>query len=242
MPFASHRGQRIHYTVEGTGPLIVLQHGLLLDATSWKQYGVVATLAEHFRVACVDSLGHGLSDKPGDPELYDQAQRAGDIVAVIDDLGYERAHLVGHSMGGWLAVGVARHHPERLASLAIGGWDFQSGIPRGKSGPLTFGAFMTFARRTTPELAAWVTSDLEGGVRACFDALGELDGAEDAVLTSGVPVLLWNGREDGPHVPMQRFAEENGLHATSVPGDHLGALHQHGAEIGEHIGAFIGRG
>ncbi|MEN3350671.1 MAG: hypothetical protein V7632_4306 [Bradyrhizobium sp.] len=240
MPFASHRGQRIHYTVEGTGPLIVLQHGLLLDAGSWRKCGVVAALADRFRVVCVDSLGHGLSDKPADPQLYGQAQRAGDIVAVLDDLGCERAHVVGHSMGGWLAVGVARYFPKRLASLAIGGWDFQTGLPRGNSGPLTYSAFITFARRTVPELVAWVTPDLEDGVRACFDALGQLDGAEDAVLASRVPVLLWNGREDGPHDPMLRFAETNGLHAMSIPGDHLGALYQNGPVIGERIGAFIG--
>ncbi|MGY4477591.1 alpha/beta fold hydrolase [Bradyrhizobium sp. USDA 3364] len=242
MPFANHRGQRIHYTVEGSGPLIVLQHGLLLDAASWKQCGVVDALADRFRVVCVDSLGHGLSDKPDDPALYNQAQRAGDIVSVIDDLGGERAHVVGHSMGGWVAVGVARFFPTRLASLAIGGWDFLTGLPRGNAGPLTYGAFITFARRTVPELAEWVTPDLEGGVRACFNALGQVDGAKDAVLSSRVPVLLWNGQDDGPHAPMQRFAAENGLDAMSVPGDHLGALLQHGAAIGRGIGSFVGRG
>ncbi|UGY20676.1 hypothetical protein HAP48_0028995 [Bradyrhizobium septentrionale] len=46
---------------------------------------MVDALADRFRVVCVDSLGHGLSDKPADPALYNQAQRAGDIVAVIDD-------------------------------------------------------------------------------------------------------------------------------------------------------------
>ncbi|MHC6151968.1 alpha/beta fold hydrolase [Bradyrhizobium elkanii] len=121
MPFANHRGQRIHYTVEGSGPLIVLQHGLLLDAASWKQCGVVDALADRFRVACVDSLGHGLSDKPADPALYNQAQRAGDIVAVIDDLGGERAHVVGHSMGGWsrsASPGFSRHGWRRWRSAA----------------------------------------------------------------------------------------------------------------------------
>ncbi|UGY21187.1 hypothetical protein HU675_0024360 [Bradyrhizobium septentrionale] len=145
-------------------------------------------------------------------------------------------------MGGWVAVGVARFFPTRLASLSIGGWDFLTGLPRGNAGPLTYGAFITFARRTAPQLAEWVTPDLEGGVRACFDALGQVDGAKDAVLSSRVPVLLWNGQDDGPHAPMQRFAAENGLYAMSVPGDHLGALLQHGAAIGRGIRSFVGRG
>src|SRR4029077_20223602 len=122
MPFAIHRGQRIHYTVAGEGPLVVLQHGMLMSAESWKQGGVVDALMDRYRVACVDSLGHGLSDKPSDPALYSQEQRSGDIVAVIDDLDCDGAHLVGHSMGAWLSVGVAKYHPKRLSSLVLGGW------------------------------------------------------------------------------------------------------------------------
>ena len=76
MPFACHRGQKIHYTVEGQGPLVVLQHGLFMDAESWRANGFVAALADRFTVACIDSLGHGLSDKPADPALYAQDQRA----------------------------------------------------------------------------------------------------------------------------------------------------------------------
>src|SRR5690349_16497888 len=104
MPFVEHRGQRIHYTVDGDGPTIVLQHGVLMSGESWKQGEIVDALADRYRVVCVDSLGHGKSDKPPEAALYHQRQRAGDIVAVLDDLGCARAHLVGHSMGAWLAA------------------------------------------------------------------------------------------------------------------------------------------
>ena len=227
MPFANHRGQRIHYTVEGTGPLVVLQQGLLLDAARWKRTGIVEALTDKYRVACVDSLGHGLSDKPSDPALYGQAQRAGDITAVIDDLGCERAHVVGHSMGGWLAVGVAKYHRKRLSSLVVGGWDLLNGLPKGKNGPLSFDTFMAFAKRTAPSLVEWVTPESEPGVRACFEALSQLDRARDAVLTVGVPVLLWNGRDDSYHDPMQAFAAATGLSYLSTAGDHLGMREGH---------------
>lgn len=239
MPFVNHRGQRIHYTVEGTGPLVVLQHGLLLDSESWKDSGIVDALTDRFRVACIDSLGHGLSDKPSDPALYDQRQRAGDIVAVVNDLGYDRAHVIGHSMGGWVAVGLAKFYPTRLGSMVVGGWDLLSGLPRGKGGPLTFAAFMMFAKRTAPRLAGWVTSECEPGVRACFNALGQLQGAKEAVLSTGVPVMLWNGCEDAPHNPMQRFASANGFQFLSVAGDHLGALFRHGPDSARGIRAFL---
>ena len=112
MPFVTNRGQRIHYTLDGDGPLVVLQHGYLSSAADWKTCGYVDVLTEAgFRVACVDSLAHGESDKPTDPDLYALPHRADDIVAVLDDLGADRAHLVGYSMGGWIAGGVAAAPP-----------------------------------------------------------------------------------------------------------------------------------
>jgi pimeloyl-ACP methyl ester carboxylesterase len=239
MPFATHRGQRIHYTVEGSGPLVILQHGLLLDDGSWHKAGIVDVLAQDFRVACVDSLGHGQSDKPVDPKFYGQAQRAGDIVAVIDDLGVQRAHLIGHSMGGWLAVGVAKYHPARLSSLTVAGWNLVSGLPPGAKGPITFDGFMRFARATTPSLTQWITGEHDPGLRACFEALYELDGAQQAVLALTRPVLLWNGPEDPAHDAMQAFADTHGLRYLSTAGDHLGMLFLHGAEGAQGLRAFL---
>jgi pimeloyl-ACP methyl ester carboxylesterase len=235
MPFASDRGQHIHYTVEGSGPLVVLVHGLLMDGRSWRQGGLVDALSERFRVACMDLLGHGLSDKPHDPALYDQGQQAGDVVAVIDDLGRDRAHLVGYSSGGWLSVGVAKHHPERLSSLVVGGWDIENGLPRG----LSFEIFMDFARRTAPALTEWVTLECEPGVRASFDALGQVEGARDAVVDAGLPVLLWAGRDDPYHEPMQVFAAADGLRFFSVAGDHLGAVLRPEVKTVEGIRTFL---
>src|SRR5882724_13716763 len=101
MPFVTSCGYDIHYAVEGSGPLVILQHGLLSDAVSWKRWGFIDALKDKFCVASVDSLGHGLSDKPAIASRYGQRPRSGDIIAVIDDLGYDRAHLIGYSMGGW---------------------------------------------------------------------------------------------------------------------------------------------
>jgi pimeloyl-ACP methyl ester carboxylesterase len=239
MPFASNRGQRIHYTVDGSGPLVVLQHGLLMDAGSWMQSGIIEALTDSFCVACVDSLGHGLSDKPPDPQLYGQEQRARDIVAVIDELGYDRAHLAGYSMGGWLAVGVAKHHPERLSSLVLGGWDPVNGLPPGPKGPLGFDFFMRFAKRTTPALVQWVTPELEPGVRACFDALGQLQGARDAVLGANFPVMIWEGQGDPGHDPMRTFAVANGLPFLSTAGDHVAAVLRPSAEAVTGLRTFL---
>jgi pimeloyl-ACP methyl ester carboxylesterase len=238
MPFVNHRGQRIHYTVRGEGPLIVLQHGMLMSGESWERGGIVDALSDRYCVACVDSLGHGRSDKPSEPALYHQRQRAGDVVAVLDDLGCKRAHLVGHSMGAWLAVGVAKHHPDRLSSLVLGGWDVINGLPPTSRGPVTFDAFMKFAGRAAPELVEWVTPACEPGVRACFEALGQLDGAREAVIGAGVPDLIWEGRDDPAHDQRKAFADATGLAFLSTTGDHLGMLLVHGAEAAKWIRAF----
>jgi pimeloyl-ACP methyl ester carboxylesterase len=224
MPFVTNRGQRIHYTTDGSGPLVVLQHGLLMDANSWRESGLVGALADRFCVACIDSLGHGFSDKPSDPELYGEQQRAGDIVAVIDALGHAHAHLLGYSMGGWMATAVAKYHPERLSTLVIGGWDPVSGLPAGPKGPVTFDPFMIFARRTAPALTRWVTPEVKPAVRACFEALSQLDGAYEAITGANFPVMLWQGQGDTGHDRMQTFAASNGFPFLSSSGDHVRAV------------------
>jgi pimeloyl-ACP methyl ester carboxylesterase len=224
MPFATYRGQRIHYTVVGDGPLVVLLHALLFDAESWRTTGIIDQLKSRFRLVCIDSLGHGDSDKPIDAKLYDQPQRAGDVAAVIDDLGYARAHVLGHGMGGWLAVGLARLFPERLSSLVIGGWNLVSGVAPDHAGPVTFERWMRRAAGELPERAALVTPDVFPAIHACFDALSHLEGAANAVIGAKVPVLIWNGRDDPHHDPMLAFAREHALRSLATPGDHHGIL------------------
>lgn len=222
MPFATHRGQRIHYSVEGEGPTVVLQHGLFMDGPSWKSAGFVAAF-KGYRIVCIDSLGHGQSDKPADPALYSQSQRAGDIVAVLDDLGVQKVHLIGYSMGGWISTGVAKHHPERLASLVIGGWDPVGGMPNGPMGPLTFETFMTFARNVAVDLVGWVTPAIQPAIGACFNALRQLEGQAEALRGLTVPVMLWDGQADPYHEACRRMAAAEGYEFLSVGGDHLTA-------------------
>ena len=62
MPFATHRGEQIHYEVGGSGPALIFQHGLLGHAASWAQHGYVEAFADGYQVVSVDPLGHGESD------------------------------------------------------------------------------------------------------------------------------------------------------------------------------------
>jgi pimeloyl-ACP methyl ester carboxylesterase len=68
----------------------------------------------------IDSRGHGQSDKPHDAAAYDLALRTSDVVAVLDQLGHQKADFLGYSLGGWVGFGLAKHAPERISSFIIG--------------------------------------------------------------------------------------------------------------------------
>jgi pimeloyl-ACP methyl ester carboxylesterase len=118
-----HRGCAIAFETHGSGPPVLLQHGFLSNRRSWVERGVVAELAPAYTTILVDSLGHGDSDKPADPPAYQRELRAGDIAAVLDALGIERAHIVGHDWGAavaWAMALLAPHRVNRLAVMSVG--------------------------------------------------------------------------------------------------------------------------
>lgn len=121
MPYATNQGIRIHYEVEGNGSPLVLQFGQYFPLDVWYELNYVATLRDDYRLILVDARGHGDSDKPYDPEAYQLELMVQDIVAVLDELGVEKAHYMGYSSGGLTGFGFARFAPERFFSLIIGG-------------------------------------------------------------------------------------------------------------------------
>jgi pimeloyl-ACP methyl ester carboxylesterase len=241
MEHATNRGYRIAFDTCGEGPTILLQHGLLSRRASWRANGFVAALAQEMRVLAVDSLGHGDSDKPADAGAYRREARAGDLAAVLDAAGAERAHVVGYSMGGWMAAGLAAHHPERLLSLTIGGWDPVGGRPGGRGGPaVDFDDVLAGARARAPELTAWITPEVVPGLRGCWEALADVEGAEAALAACPAPVLLWAGREDPCHDAMAALAARlPGATFRGVAGDHLGAMTTHAAASLAALRAFL---
>jgi pimeloyl-ACP methyl ester carboxylesterase len=121
MPYVSNQGVRIHYEVEGHGPPLVLQHGLEGNISSWRLYGYVEELSSDYSLILVDARGHGDSEKPYDPQAYSAELMTGDIVAVLGDLGVEKANYWGYSMGGRIGFELSRYYPSRFSSYIIGG-------------------------------------------------------------------------------------------------------------------------
>lgn len=179
MEHTTSRGHRIAFDVSGQGPAVLLQHGLFSRRGSWHANGFVDALARDLRVVTVDSLGHGDSDKPADPQAYQAAARADDLAAVLDAVGVRRAHVVGYSMGSWMGIAFAARHPARLRSLTLGGWDPVGGVAAaGSSRALDFETILAGVRTRAPEVAGWITPEATTGLRACWEALAaRLSGA-----------------------------------------------------------------
>lgn len=113
--FVTVAGTRLHVLEAGQGPAVLLIHGLSGHLKHFS-YGVVAQLAENHRVVALDRPGSGYSSPAAAADLETQA----DIVAgLIDTLGLGKPVIVGHSLGGALALAVALRHPEQVAGLAL---------------------------------------------------------------------------------------------------------------------------
>jgi pimeloyl-ACP methyl ester carboxylesterase len=117
MPFSSANGMRFHSQQTGSGPDVVLVHGLTGDLSIWFLCRAMQELGGSHRVTAYDLRGHGYSDVP--PDGYTSADHAGDLVALMDQLGIDRASVVGHSFGGVIALHAAVLAPERVEAVVL---------------------------------------------------------------------------------------------------------------------------
>jgi len=112
-------GARLRYVERGSGAPVVLVHGFTANIErAWIDTGVLPDLARDYRVIALDLRGHGKSDKPHDASAYEPM--ATDVIALLDHLGIERAHLVGYSLGGIIAAKLLTTHPQRFRSAVLG--------------------------------------------------------------------------------------------------------------------------
>ena len=125
MPHAENAldGTRIYFEDTGGSGSPVILHGGLLDCVDDLSESAVgrALPPGEFRAVYVDHRGLGRSDKPHDPSAYAMPLRVRDPIAILDELGIDRAHFVGMSWGGRLGFGIGAHAPERVRALVCGG-------------------------------------------------------------------------------------------------------------------------
>ncbi len=109
-------GHRLSYLSAGTGPVVLLLHGLASDATTWDR-ALPALAARGYRVIALDLLGHGRSDKP--VSGYELGDFADQIEGFLRHLGVAQTTVGGHSLGGAIAIEFADRYPDRAGALVL---------------------------------------------------------------------------------------------------------------------------
>ena len=115
MPYLNHDDITLYYETHGNGPPLLLIAGFASDSQSWQP--VIHTLAKRFRVIVIDNRGSGRT-RPMD-DFVSIGDMADDCGKLLDHLGLSTSHVLGHSMGGFIAQELALRQPHRVISLML---------------------------------------------------------------------------------------------------------------------------
>ncbi|WP_158674604.1 alpha/beta fold hydrolase [Streptomyces hoynatensis] len=245
MPHARSNGHRIAYEVDGEGPLLLLHPGMFQTGAGWAAFGYTEILRKSHTVVAVDPLGLGASDAPGEPAAYALERRAESVLAVLDDLGADRAAVWGYSMGALTVLGLVRYAPERCERVVAGAWDPVEGFASAVRHELRlhrlpadtdpYGLLLQVAY-ADPGSAAVCEAASPAALRANYEAFSRDRGLDAALVASPLPTLLYCGTEDPWHEPMRETARRAGAEFLSLPG----ADHQAGwARSGEVLAGVL---
>jgi 3-oxoadipate enol-lactonase len=216
---------QVHAVVSGRadGPVVVLSNSLGSTHRMWDAQ--LAALEQRFRVVRYDTRGHGASPVPLGPYGIDDL--ADDLIALLDRIGVERAHLVGLSLGGMTAMRVAARNPERVDRLAVlctgaqlppaSGWTDRAASVRAHGSVAVAAAvverwFTPAYLAAHPELRArhqaMVAATPAEGYAGCCEAIAALD-LRDDLASITAPTLAIAGADDPatPPVKLQEVAD-----------------------------------
>ena len=174
-------GHRLSYRCGGSGPLLILIHGITNSSASWEP--VLPLLERDFTVIAPDLLGHGQSAKPrGDYSLGASASLMRDLMVA---LGHERATIVGHSLGGGIAMQMAYQFPERVERLVL----VSSGGLGRQVTPMLRAVALPAAEYVLPLLASQPLVSVGAKLGGWIERVGLRFGADIAAMASGVASL-----------------------------------------------------
>ena len=225
---------QLHHEVhDGSGPFLLLLHGLLSSRAQWSAN--LASLSRHFRPVVVELLGHGRSPSPGDPEAYRPAAYVAGFERLRAFLGAEQWFVCGQSLGAALTLRYVLAHPERVrahvitnsnSAFATEAWAeaVQPGmqalqarlVAEGRTAMESLPIHPKHARSLPPEAKAELVADCKLhdpvgiGFTACVTV--PTSPVRDDARHNRVPTLLVHG------VRERRFAEHAEWAAENVPG------------------------
>ncbi|AKT42699.1 alpha/beta fold hydrolase [Chondromyces crocatus] len=239
MAFASNGALRIHHEVLGGDerlPPLVLVFGFGMSLWDWVDLGYVARLEGAFRVIAVEPRGHGESGAPNHAEDYDPKRMASDVTAVMDHMGVEKAVVWGYSLGAKIVLALASRHPDRLAGLVLGGFEFASEVRREddlvlatlRKGGEAWRALWGQVMATPPAMAARLAQVNTEALSALREAEGQWESLAGIPATLTAPCLLYAGercfgrevvKEAVTSIAGSRYVERAGLSHFEVISD-----------------------
>ena len=174
-------GHRLSYRCGGSGPLLILIHGITNSSASWEP--VLPLLERDFTVIAPDLLGHGDSAKPrGDYSLGSFASLLRDFMLA---LGHERATIAGHSLGGGIAMQMAYQFPERVERLVL----VSSGGLGRQVTPVLRAVALPGAELMLPLLASKALVNTGAKLGSLISKLGLRTGKDVAEMAAGLASL-----------------------------------------------------
>lgn len=242
MPYVNNQGVNVYYESWGSGGTpIVFLHPWSANGYIW--YYQLFCFAGGNLCVTLDHRGHGRSEKP--PEGYSIGEHAGDVAAVMDSAGVERAVVVGNSIGGMIAMQLCLDHPDRVRGLVIidSATGMSEGMPEGAAeamlrdrdgtfGQLLDGTVSARSKRERPEILELMQSQFK--VESNFpphvfdSSIRDLGGVfnwniTDRLKEINCPTVVFVGEEDNA-TPVAA----NKLLADNIPGAQLEVI----AEVG----------
>lgn len=239
----------LYYEIHGadTAPAVVLSNSLGTTLEMWNAQ--VEALARTHRVICYDTRGHGRSPLNSDKPLTIE-RLADDIIALLDDIRIERAHVVGLSLGGMAAQSAAVRYPQRIASLVLiatsafmdarDTWHARAALIRaGGMAAIADGVLSRwFTPRfieTCPELVGRYRRDLMAmdpiGYAACAEAIADMDLRESNTQIVAPTLILVGDSDVSTPIAMSEALQRQikGARLTVIGhGAHLLAVEQPG--------------
>lgn len=252
----------VSYTESGPAdaPVVVLSNSLGATRAMWDPQ--VPALAERFRVITYDTRGHGESPVPDGPYSIDDL--VDDVVALLDRLGVERAHVAGLSLGGMTGMRLAAREPQRVHRLALlctsallgprQNWLDRAHTARtegtGALAPVVVGRWFTpeFAAaepKTVARMEAMIAAQPGEGYASCCEAIADLDLLAD-LPSIAAPTLVISGWQDPATPPEHQQTIVDGIPdaelLTVSPGAHLANVEQALQVTGALLGHFDAAG
>lgn len=208
----------LSYDRSGAGAPLVLIHGYPLDLSIWDS--VAPLLENDFDLIIPDLRGFGESSTVDTP--YTMLDFANDIAGLLDFLGVEKVALVGHSMGGYVALAFAREYPDRVSGLALVSSQAAADAPERKAGryktarDVAEKGVEVVAEAMTPKLSVnekvqefvnlLIKAQSQAGVIGALKAMAEREDFMPVLPQFSFPVVLIHGDAD-MLIPIERAKE-----------------------------------